>query len=221
MSVLLNSISSTQKGAEKMSPRSATMLAAACLLAAAPTLAFAQVTTSASSGTSVPVSTVGTAHLIEWDLGSLPDDLDGNPGAMVVDTRGEDNNRAWFVTRVAAPDPTAGGQRVYRFDPVRSLMKGNASWTSWDLRVDTFAGGLKKMRPSHDRRYIYVRTASFIQRIDTQNCTGGTAPTCNRTVWTFTETPTDPTFVSDIAVDDQNRAFTTGVSSAFPNGYVQ
>jgi hypothetical protein len=221
MSVLLNNISSSQKGAQKMSPRPVTMLAAACLLAAAPTLAFAQVNTSAPSGTSVPLTSTGTAHLIEWDLASLPDALDGNPGAMVVDTRGEDNNRAWFVTRVAAPDADAGGQRVYRFDPARSLMKGNANWTSWDLRIDTFAGGLKKMRPSHDRRYVFVRTASFIQRIDTQNCTAGTAPTCNRTVWTFSETPTDPTFVSDIAVDDQNHVFTTGVSSVFPTGYVQ
>ncbi|HEY0519908.1 MAG TPA: hypothetical protein VGC84_10490, partial [Ilumatobacteraceae bacterium] len=204
-----------------MSPRPVTMLAAACLLAAAPTLAFAQVNTSAPSGTSVPVTTAGTAHLIEWDLASLPDALDGNPGAMVVDTRGEDNNRAWFVTRVAAPDATGGGQRVYRFDPARSLMKGNAYWTSWDLRVDSFAGGLKKMRPSHDRRYIFVRTATFIQRIDTQNCTTGSAPTCQRTVWTFVEDPVDPTFVSDVAIDDQNHVFTTGVSSAFPTGYVQ
>ena len=197
-----------------MSPRPATLFAAACLLAAAPTLGFAQVNTSAPSGTSVPVATAGTAHLIEWDLSSLPDALDGNPGAMVVDTRGEDNNRAWFVTRVAAPNDTAGGQRVYRFDPARSLMKGNAYWTSWDLRFDAFAGGLKKMRMSHDRRYIFVRTANFIQRIDTQNCTTGSAPTCQRTVWTFDEGTLNDTFVADIAVDDQNHVFTTGVRYA-------
>src|SRR3954469_3172903 len=117
MSVLLNSISSTRKGAETMSPRPATMLAAACLLAAAPTLASAQ-------GTSVPV-TPGTAHLIEWDLSTLPDQVDGNPGAMVVDTRGEDSNRLWFITRISDPAaaPVSSPQRIYRFDPAISLYK--------------------------------------------------------------------------------------------------
>jgi hypothetical protein len=163
----------------------------------------------------------GTAHLIEWDLATLPDAIDGNPGAIAVDTRGEDNNRVWFVTRVAAPDTTLGGQRVYRFDPAPSLMKGDAHWTSWDLRLDTFAGGLKKIRISHDRRFIFVRSATFVQRIDTQKCTASTSPTCERTVWTFVENPIDPTSVSDIAVDDQNHVFTTGISDIFPTGYVQ
>ena len=26
--------------------------------------------------------------------------IDGNPGAMVVDSRGEDSNRLWFITRI-------------------------------------------------------------------------------------------------------------------------
>jgi hypothetical protein len=190
-------------------------IAAGLFLAAAGT-ARAQTLT-----TTPPIVAAGTSHLIEWDLATLPDAIDANPGAMVVDTRGEDHNQLWFVTRVAAPDATVGGQRVYRFAPPRSLMKADAQWTSWDLRIDTFAGGVKKIRPSHDRRYIFVRTATFIQRIDTQNCTTSTSPTCQRTVWTFEETPIEPTFVSDIAVDDQNRVFTTGVSSAFPDGYVQ
>src|SRR3954466_5275923 len=192
MSVPLNNICSSQKGAEKMSPRPATLLAAACLLAAAPTAGFAQLntttnsatatsTTSSANSTASSTVTTGTTtlttaaakpttHVIEWDLTSMSDQLDGNPGAMVVDTRGEDNNRLWFVTRLT-PDP-ATKQKVYRFTPPRSLKATYASWTGWDLRPTAFfSGGVTKMRPSHDRRFLFVRmpgdTGAVIQRIDT------------------------------------------------------
>jgi hypothetical protein len=206
-----------------MSPRPLTMLAAACLLAAAPTHGFAQ-------GTSVPAPTTGTAHLIEWDLTGMPDQLDGNPGAIVVDTRGEDSNRVWFITRIGDPasDPTAptAPQRVYQFDPASSPYGHDAHWSSWELRADIFGGGIKKIRPSHDRRYIFARTTSFIQRVDTQHCTTTGAPTCDRTVFGYPdEQPVSPLALqnSDIAVDDGNRVFTTGVSPTppFDAGYVQ
>ena len=195
-------------------------ITAGLLLLAGTRTAHAQLSTTISTVTK-PATSVGTAHLVEWDLSTLPDAVDGNPGGIVVDNRGRDDNRAWFVTRVAAPDSTAGGQRVYRFDPSRSLTKGDARWTSWDLQVDTFAGGLTHIRPSYDRRYLFARTATFVQRIDTYSCDSSYPSTCQRTVWTFEETPIEPTFVSDVAVDDQNRVFTTGVSSQFPDGYVQ
>ena len=132
-------------------------------------------------------------RIVEWDLSQLDGQVDANPGAIVVDTRGEDHNRVWFVTRATGVD----GQRVYRFDPFASLMKGSAAWRSWNLRADENAGGLK-IKPSHDRRFVFVRTPQFIQRIDTQTCATGYAVAC-RTVWT----PVDPNFpliVSDIAV---------------------
>src|SRR4051794_22727121 len=192
MSVPLNNICSSQKGAEKMSPRPATLLAAACLLAAAPTAGFAQLntttnsatatsTTSSANSTASSTVTTGTTtlttaaakpttHVIEWDLTSMSDQLDGNPGAMVVDTRGEDNNRLWFVTRLASGTP----QKVYRFTPPRSLKRADASWTGWDLRPPDglLAGGITKMRPSHDRRFLFVRmpgSLATIQRVDTTN----------------------------------------------------
>src|SRR3954451_19070848 len=93
-----------------------------------------------------------TAHVIEWDLTSVPDTLDGNPGAMVVDKRGEDRNRVWFVTRLGdlagATDPAdvTTPQRIYRFDPATSLYKSTARWSSWELRGDVLGGGIR-IRP--------------------------------------------------------------------------
>jgi len=206
-------------------------LAAAAIVPLPAAAATNDLTTTPTSTTTTAVSSpsttqIGTAHLVEWDLTLLPDQIDANPGAMVVDTRGEDRNQLWFVTRVAtpdpdvAPDPSVSGQRVYRFNPAESLLKRDAQWTSWDLRFDSMAGGVKKIRPSHDRRYIFVRTASYVQRVDTQKCSYGS---CERTVWSFPGEEVFP-FVSDIAVDDQNRVFTTGISpapSSFSDGYLQ
>jgi len=146
-----------------------------------------------------------TAHIVEWDLPAV---ADASPGAMVVDTRAEDNNRVWFVTRL-------GAQRVYRVVPSRSLMKGAAQWTSWDLAEDsTTTGGLRKIRPSHDRRFVFVRTAASLQRIDTQSCDAATPQTCERIEWLDQVDPqngqaTSPN-VSDLAVDDYNNVFNTG-----------
>ena len=188
-------------------------LAAATALLFAATAATAQAQTTA---TTPPAVQVGTAHVIEWDLTSLPDQLDGNPGAMVVDTRGEDDNRIWFVTRLQSGSP----QHVYRFTPARSLKTADASWKGWELRpVDIgLTGGVARMRPSHDRRFLFVRMPgdfntgiSSVQRIDTVNAV--------RTVWSFAGEP--PILVSDIAVDDGNRVFTTGVNDAQLLGYVQ
>ena len=172
----------------------------------------------------------GTAHVIEWDLSSVPDQLDANPGAMVVDTRGEDNNRVWFITRlgdpagISAPDAPTAPQKIYRFVPSRSLYKADAAWSSWELRGDIFGGGITKIRPSHDRRFLFARTTSFIQRIDTQNCPATTG-TCQRTVFSYVEDAgqfANPLQMSDIAADDSNRVFTTGLGTAVaPDGYLQ
>ena len=163
-------------------------------------------TAQAQNGTTV----VGSARVIEWDL---PADVDFNPGAMVVDTRGEDNNTIWFITRI-------GAQKVYRFNLQSSLMKngGPARWTSWDLIPDSNTGGIRKMRPSHDRRFIIARTPTSLQEVDTQACAAvGTKlspATCTSGLrrWDFSdpETPEGAPFVSDIAVDDSRRVFTTG-----------
>src|SRR5437879_5583832 len=82
--------------------------------------AVAQTTTITTTATTIqPV-----ARLIEWDLPSQGGDAE--PGAMIVDTMGEDKNRVWFVTRLNNPN-------LYLLQTPNSLMKGNARWTAWQL----------------------------------------------------------------------------------------
>ena len=169
------------------------------------------------SGTALAQTTLSTlsaampqARLIEWDL---PPQGDATPGAMVVDTQGDDRNRVWFVTRLGSPP------HVYRMDFPSSLMKGNARWTSWELTTPALTGGVanRRIRPSKDRRFVFVRTivpldggavVTTLERIDTTNCSG-TPPnqTCERVVWT--DQNLAGINVSDVAIDDLNNIFTT------------
>ena len=150
-----------------------------------------------------------TAHIVEFDL---PAPADASPGAMIVDSQGRDKNRLWFVTRL-------GNQRVVRLDAARSLMKGQAQWKSWELADDSVTtGGLKRIRASNDRRFVFVRTASSIQRIDTQNCD---STTCERTEWLDQVGSLN---VSDLAVDDYNNIFTASAedpTTATMTSYIQ
>jgi hypothetical protein len=139
-----------------------------------------------------------TAHIVEWDL---PAQADASPGAMIVDSQGHDKNRLWFVTRLGEP-------RVYRMDPSKSLMAGSAQWKAWALSPFTpTVGGLRKLRGSWDRRYIFVRTSESIQRIDTLSCD---STTCARLEYLDQLGSVN---VSDMAVDDQNNLFTTGTDN--------
>jgi hypothetical protein len=152
-----------------------------------------------------------TARLIEWDL---PAQADSTPGAVVVDTHGQDKNRMYFVTRGGIPT-------LYRMEFPKSLTKGSARWTSWALNA-IFAGGVKKVRASHDRRFLYVRTITStlgeaVERIDTEKCGSGS---CERTVWS------DDTImgldVSDVAIDGKNNVFTAHTPFNDPTqSYVQ
>jgi hypothetical protein len=183
------------------------------------------------AGSEVPSSDVPTStssqflkftHIVEWDIPALGD---VEPGAITVDSHGRDNNRVWFLTRT-------GAQKAYRFDPARSLMRGSAQWTSWQLSQTpplSTTGGLKRLKPSDDRRFLFVRTSDNLQRVDTHKCTSGTLqtafapatpPTCELTVWQ------DQPFnlnVSDLAVDSANRVFTTAtpLSLDINSSYVQ
>jgi hypothetical protein len=167
----------------------------------------------ATDATEIPVSMpkTTTTHIVEWDI-PFGEAFDMEPGAIVVDSHGKDKNRVWFLTR-------RGAQKIYRFDPAKSLMKGYAQWTSWQLsQIPAFlssTGGLKRLKPSDDRRYAFVRTNENIQRVDTQVCKAGTAktayapatpPTCDLKIW---QDQPGNTNVSDLAVDSMNRVFTT------------
>lgn len=192
------------------------LLTSAALTFTAAPRATAQLGGAVTTTTTTVSTTTATpqARLIEWDL---PAQSDVNPGAMVVDTMGHDKNRVWFVTRVGVP-------HVYRLEMPHSFMKGSARWTGWELN-GLLTGGIKKIRASKDRRFVFVRTvsqdlAAALQRIDTQSCYGGT---CDRTVW---NDPTDPTEfgmdVSDVAIDDRNNVYIThSPESVATDSYVQ
>jgi hypothetical protein len=147
-----------------------------------------------------PTITPAQIRLIEWNL---PAQGDATPGAIIVDTMGDDTNRMWFVTRSVQPN-------LYRVDFPRSLMKGAANWMSWQLNAFT-TGGLRRVHASRDRRSIFIRTLSStlgeaVERVDTDptKCPG---PNCQTTIYR------DNVFtgfdVSDVAVDDINNVFTT------------
>ncbi len=63
-------------------------------------------------------------------------------------------------------------------------------------------GGVRKLKPSHDRRFVFVHTAFGLHKVDT----------ANNTV-TLYQDPNTIDFVSDVAVDKTNRVFyaTAGV----------
>jgi len=193
------------------------------LLAASPAAAQLDQTATTSGLTASPTGSQTTfTHIVEWDI---PSGGDLEPGAVALDTQGKDKNRVWFLTR-------NGAQKVYRFDPAKSLMTGSAQWSSWDLSQTTpvdSTGGLKRLKPSDDRRYVFVRTNQTIQRVDTQNCKPATVktssspalpPSCELTVW---QDQLGNTNVSDLAVDNTNRVFTTAtpVSLDTTAAYVQ
>jgi hypothetical protein len=183
----------------------ATIFAAGCTFLSGTALAQ---TTLSTGLTAHPVT---QARIIEWDL---PTQADLTPGAMVVDTQGDDRNRIWFVTRVGEV-----AMHVYKMEFPSSLMRGKARWTAWQLNeLSGTSGGVRKIRASKDRRFVFVRTLTALERIDTQKCSGYSPnQTCERTDW-FDQP--DGLDVSDVAVDDRNNVFTTHTPATEPS-YVQ
>src|SRR5690349_12402202 len=94
-------------------------------------------TTAGSTTTITSTTTPPTARVIKWDL---PAQSDARPGAMQFDGQGRDRNQLWFVTRVGSPT-------VYRVQFPKSLFKGSARWSSWQLNA-ALTGGIKKIRTS-------------------------------------------------------------------------
>ncbi len=155
---------------------------------------------SSTVGSLPTTTTQPKVRLIEWNL---PAQGDSTPGAVIVDTMGHDKDRMWFVTRDFNPN-------LYRVEFPRSLMKGNAKWTSWKLNAIT-TGGLRRLRASWDRRFIFIRTLTpdlgeSVESVDTDptKCPGAN---CQTTV--YTDNTVSSLDVSDVAVDNRNNVFTT------------
>src|SRR5881394_545803 len=104
-------------------------------------------------------------------------------------------------------------------------MRARERWSSTPAARTTTAcgsspGWAKKLKASHDRRFVFVRTGASIQRIDTQNCDSANPKTCERIEWLDQIDPqscgTDligcqpiSPNVSDLAVDDYNAILNT------------
>src|SRR3954469_2324817 len=171
-------------------------------------------TTTTASSTSTAVTTtspakplpVTQAQLAEWDI---PSNADMRAGALTIDLYSNGGQKIWFTTRDNLP-------RVYMFQPAQNTKYGSAQWTSWPLNPAALGptGGLKRIRSSYDRRYVFVRTVLSLQKIDTV--------TDQRTTYCDSVGPSDPAdllspptclgeaqFVSDIAVDNRNNVYDT------------
>jgi len=166
----------------------AALVAGAMLLLAAPPRATAQLG-GVPTGTPPIKSQPEPTQLVEWDITDIGSMLDGRPGAITVDIYSNGGGRVWFVTREGMP-------RVFMFQPPRNLKSGSATWMAWDLDPGETTGGLKKIRSSYDRRFVFVRTLDTVQKIDTQ--------TDLRTTYAGV-----PSSVSDMSVDNRNHAYFT------------
>jgi hypothetical protein len=190
-----------------------TMLASAALTITAAPPASAQLGGTTSNPTPMPTTTVAQTQLIEWDL---PAEGDATPGAVAVDKFGS-NNGIWFVTRDGVP-------RVIRLQPHKIAKYGNAQWTSWQLdELGFITGGVRRLKPSHDRRFVFVRTLTSLQRVDTASCTTDPVAgmtSCDRisfddsgacitnTVTGSTTCTPNAAMISDLTLDGKNNVYT-------------
>src|SRR3954463_9176916 len=165
-------------------------------------------TTTTASNTSTAVTTsspakplpITQAQLAEWDI---PSNADMRAGALTIDLYSNGGQKIWFTTRDNLP-------RVYMFQPAQNTKYGSAQWTSWPLNPAALGptGGLKRIRSSYDRRYVFVRTVLSVQKIDTV--------TDQRTTYCDALLPDQSgcdlgsfSMVSDIAVDNHNNVYNT------------
>src|SRR5439155_10476957 len=99
--------------------------------------------------------------IIEWNINA---NLDNSPGALTTDTTYSGaGNRLLFVTRGGFP-------RVFLFTVPKDAKNGVASWVSHRLDAEFLGptGGIKRLKASHDRRFVFVKTVTAVQKVDTQ-----------------------------------------------------
>jgi len=113
--------------------------------------AFAQFT--ASSVSTVLTTTTTQARVIDWDPSPAGRH---HPGAMVVDTQGDDRNRIWFVTRVGGP-PHA----------YETVNRGDSTPLSYGQTVTGTARGWRRRRHSASSadsasRFLHGAMTQFI-----------------------------------------------------------
>src|SRR5690242_14485642 len=172
----------------------------------------------AQVGTATPSTTTftstPTATVVEWDTPSDLASADTQPGAITADLYGNSSGSVWFTTRIGNPP------RVYQFQPPANYKYGSAQMTSWPIGgINGFGagptGGLKRVRGSFDRRFIFVRTMLAVVKIDTLSNTSTTycddaLPGADQSMICNAPSP-----VSDVASDNKYFVYYTY------NGYLQ
>jgi hypothetical protein len=169
--------------------------------------ASAQIDTLTSLFASAPACVPGeiTVPIVEWDFQSIGD-IEAGAITVDVDTSSSDPSRVWFVTRQV-------DARLFRVVPGRSRRDAPAQWKSWTLDPTAqpgggTTGGLKKVKPSKDKRNVFVRTPASLQQVDTQ-CKPGMDSSCPDALTVFRDRePFLYTGASDIAIDDFQNVYT-------------
>lgn len=175
------------------------------------------------TGSAPSAPTPTQVQMIEW---ALPAQMDNQPGAVMVDVTG-DGNRLWFVTRLQEVE----APRVYRLELHGGKKVEKAQWVSWQLDPVnvSVANGIRRIKTSGDKRFVFVHTAVSLQRIDTVNCTTALMTvTCPRTTWIHNNTfkngvqtpdpngPVSTLHGSDVAIDEFNNNVFTALASQDP-----
>ena len=153
------------------------------------------------SGGATSTTLVPKVEVLEWNI---PKNADMRPGAITVDLAG-DGNRLWFVTRT--------GSHLYQLDLRGGKKVNKGQWLSWELDPGQIGNGLRKIKASKDKRWVFVDSTFALQRVDTVDCIkiDLLASACPRTTWSYaTEDVTllNPARGSDVAVDDYNNVYT-------------
>ena len=89
--------------------------------------------------------------------------------------------------------------RVYSLAVGRNFKTGKARWNSWSLHPLGVGptGGVRKLKPSYDRRFVFVHTPFGLHKVDT----------ANNTVTLYQDPIVADRQVSDVAVDNSNRVY--------------
>ena len=99
-------------------------------------------------------SKVITTQVTEWDL---PYPTDARPGAMASDLQSYGGNKLWFVTRIGITQRRLGST-AWPSGETSSPARRDGIRGASTPRLRGPTGGVRKLKPSYDRRFVFVHT---------------------------------------------------------------
>ena len=167
---------------------------------------------SAAAQSSTTVRPVPKVEVLTWDLMGM--EGDSQPGAVIADMTGG-TNRLWFVTKA--------NPHIYRLELGNGKKVNKATWTSWSLAPGGVSSGIRRIKTSGDKRYVFVRTQATVERVDTQSCTSSG---CASRFWILADDPNGVSAAaengSDLAIDDNDGSVFHAVPATSPsNSYIE